>query len=236
MKKFCRVLLMVIQGSLLLSWPAQTQAQELSQVFTEEQRLLGFAQHNRVNRDSDRTREAGAAEIKRKKTEWDQHLQDAVKDYKEWKKRQAQSLDEKSSEYRLEKENQRQQIKASEEAQASYVRERNRRLAKQKTRVLLTEEQEYHLDEVVDRAEIKNRTLFGGQAPWLKDMKPSEPGSSSGVSAPSAPSYSGSPPPPPPPNEANFYEPEIPPPPPPMPFDGFDEPPPPMPFDESQEY
>lgn len=198
---------------------------------TEEQRLSGFTEHNRANREADRARESGAAEVKDARSEWDQHLQNAVKDYKKWKARQAQGLDEKSPEYRLEKQNQLKEIKESEENQARYVRERNRRLAKQKSNILLTEEQEYHLDEVPDRAEIKNRTLFGGKPSWLKDSKSSGTALSGSGSTPT-PDYSSAPPPPPP-SEPSFYEPEIPPPPPPD-FGGFDDPPPPMPFDEPE--
>lgn len=211
MNSFRWLLLIFFLGSLL----AEAQEQDFSQVFTEEQRLMGFAQHNQVNRDSDQVRESGVNVVKKERVEWSEHLRSAIQEYRDWKARQAQSLDEKSPEYKEEKQNQRRKIKEHEEFQAEYVKERNRQLAKRNSNVRLTEEHEYHLDDLVVRADIKNRALYGGKVSWMKAAKSSagSSGSSSGSrggSTQSSPDFA----PPPPASGPDFYEPEVPPPPP----------------------
>ena len=214
----------------------QVRAQDFSPVFTEEQRLMGFAEHNRTNRDSDQLRSLGTGEVKKDRLQWEEQLKKSVNEYKEWKQRQAQSLDEKSPEYKAEKKYQHQQIKEHEQFRTDYVRERDRQLAKRKSHVLLTEEHEYKLDEVVVRADVKDRALYGGKVSWLKNVKNlgESPGKGgSGGSTSSAPDFGAPPPSPTPSSGPDFYEPEIPPPPPPEPG-SFDESIPPPIFDDPE--
>jgi len=189
--------------------------------YSDEERLLGFAQQQRRNAQMDKERESAAGSVKKAREEWDKDLSEAVESYKKWKSRQSAALDESSTEYKQDIEFKKRQDKELEDAQERFVRARNQKRAQKKATVHLTEEHEYGLDEVPDRIDISKRKLYNASAGR---------GGSSGRGS-SAGSGGGStdfatPPPdfnPPasaaPPAAPEFFEPEIPPPPPPAEFD-----------------
>lgn len=211
-----------------------------AQEFTEEERLLGFAQQQRRNAEADREREAGASSVKRTREEWEKDRLDSVGEYKRWKAQQKAALDERSDEYREDQEVKKQRRQDHEKMRAEYVRERDRERARRKQTVLLTEEHEYGLDEKVDRAEIRKRALYHPNLLKSVGKLSGRPGSSSGSTDFGGGGFSPNNPPPdfnPPvsaaPTAPEFFEPEIPPPPPPVDFD--DSVPPPI-FDDPGEF
>lgn len=213
--------------SMALCASLKSQAQE----YSEEQRLQGFAEHNRKKAVADKEREAGAGEVKKKREEWEKSLAASVGEYKAWKAQQAKGVDESSPEYRQDQEFKKRQARELEEARRQYIKERNAKLARRKSNVKLTEEEELGLENSVNRVADRDRALNGGK-----------PGSSRTSGRPSfnngsadfgeAPQFNSPPPPPPPTPE--FYESEVPPPPPPPP--DFEEPIPPPVFDEPGDF
>jgi hypothetical protein len=231
--KHNRAILMVFLA--LLSVGAPVCADE----FTEEERLLGFAQQQRKNAEADKLRESGVEAVKKRKAEWDQDLAQSVGQYKRWKAEQKAALDENSEEYREDLAAKKRRKKDLEEDRIDYVRERDRDRARRKRTVLLTEEHEYGLDEKTDRAEQRKRALYNPSL--LKNFGKSRPGTSGGmdfggggVGAPNNPPPDFNPPvSAAPPAAPEFFEPEIPPPPPPV---DFDESVPPPIFDDPSDF
>lgn len=207
------------------------------EVFNEEQRLEGFAEHQRRNAKMDQEREVGSPEISKKRKAWDEELAKSVDDYKAWKARQNKALDESSPEYAQDRGTKKKVERQLDDFRQDYVIERDRKMRSQKTNIRLTEEHEYGLDEPVLRADIKKRVLYGAKSPWSSGK------SLTSTSAP-APNLGGDyvPPPPPPadfgapqaPSGPDYYEPDIPPPPPPPDPGSFDEPIPPPIFDDPE--
>jgi Skp family chaperone for outer membrane proteins len=192
--------------------------------FSEEERLLGFAQQQRRNAEMDRERQSGADDVKRNRAEWEENLQKSVQEYRDWKSRQAAALDERSPEYKADVALKKSQDREHDEARERYVRERDRRRAQRKITVRLTEEHEYGLDEPIERVPIDKRKLYGSNTSSGRGGRFSPGGRAGGGST-----DFGVPAPPPPPDfnpptsapppAPEFYEPEIPPPPPPAEFD-----------------
>jgi hypothetical protein len=206
---------------------------------TEEERLLGFAQQQRRNEESDRLRESGIEALKKKRVDWDQNLAESVGQYKRWKAEQKAALDESSDEYREDLAAKKRRLKDLEEIRKEHVRNRDRDRAHKKKAVLLTEEHEYGLDEKIIRTEQRKRALYNPSL--LKNFGKARPGSSGGmdfggggVGAPNTPPPDFNPPvSAAPPAAPEFFEPEIPPPPPPVDFD--DSVPPPI-FDDPGDF
>lgn len=209
--------------------------------FSEEQRLQGFAEHQRKNTKFSEERERFAEEVAKKRQQWEDEIEKSVDDYKAWKARQAKRVDENSPEYEQDRQMKRNVEQQLEDFRVDYVQRRDLKLRAKNNNVKLTEEQEYGLDEPVLRADIKKRVLYGAKSPWTKGPVTSGGG---GGSSP-APNLGGdyTPPPAPPPTDfggppsggPEYYEPDIPPPPPPPPDPGgFDEPIPPPIFDDPE--
>jgi hypothetical protein len=212
---------------ILLSLSAKSFAEE----FSEEERLKGFAQHQQRNKEFSAKREAAADAVQKKRDEWEKQRQASVPEYKEWKAKQKQSLDETSPEYFEDLKQKKAQDLKLEEARKAYVKERDAKRAQRKATIKLTEEEEYGLNENPPRVDYRNRKPYGGKPSGRGGSFPSSrSGSIDFGNAPPAHSneFGTSPPPPPTPE---FFEPEIPPPPPPPPPE-FEEPVPPPVFDD----
>jgi len=200
-----------------------------AQEFSEEERLKGFAQHNQRNQEFDRIRLSGANEIKKKREAWQEHISKSVEEYKASKQKQAKTVDESSPEYKVDFEQKKKVDQAYEETRKQYIKQRDAQRARRKVTIKLSEEEEYGLNEVGLRADIKKRALYGGQT-GFKSIRGRGAGISSGNTDFASPPPPPNPPEfnPPPPQPPEFFEPEIPPPPPPE----FDEPIPPPVFDD----
>lgn len=200
------------------------------EVFTDEERLEGFAEHNRKKKKISDEREEHSGEIKQAREVWKKKLDDAVADYKAWKARQKEALDETSEEYVDDLRSKRRFDKELDEAQKEYVAERNRKRAQKKITIKLSEEKEYGLDENPERVEFRKRELYF--ADRRKKDKNKIGGGSSGASG----SVDFGTPPPdfnPPlsqPPAPEFFEPDIPPPP------EFDEAIPPPIFEDTPDF
>lgn len=199
------------------------------EVFTDEERLLGFTQQKMKNKKHDDERMAGAPIIKKKRESWQNALDNSVADYKAWKSRQKKSIDESSPEYQQDLERKKKYYLKLESERLEYIKERNEKRAQKKKAVKLTEERELGLDEKWDPANFRKRALY-----FTVTKKKTGSGSGSGPSGSSdftAPPGDFNPPNSMPP-APDFFEPEIPPPPPPPPPEFDDNIPPPI-FDEA---
>ncbi len=205
-----------------------------AEVFTEEQRLTGFAEHNRKNSVIDQERRSGSAIVTKKRQDWEKSLNNSVQDYKIWKSRQFHAVDESSPEYKEDRAQKKQKKAELEQWRKDYVAKRNLKAQQKKSHVHLTEEEELGLTDKQVRADYRKRALYGAKNPWLSGKNAfggaGTNSSSDSGSAPPPPDFSA---PPPPPSGPDFYEPDIPPPPPPEPGT-FDEPVPPPIFDDPE--
>ena len=208
---------------ILAFWVGASSAR--AEEYSEEERLLGFAQHQRRNAEMDKERQSGAGEMKKNRAEWEENLQQSVQEYRDWKSRQAAALDEKSPEYKADVAFKKSQDKEHDEAQERFVRERDRNRAQRKITVRLTEEHEYGLDEPIERVPIDRRKLYGSNTSSGRGSRFSPGGRAGGGGS----TDFGVPAPPPPPDfnpptsatqpAPEFYEPEIQQPPQPEEFD-----------------
>lgn len=206
------------------------------EVFTDEERLKGFAEHNRRKQTFSEERESASGEMKAIRESWQKRLDSSVADYKAWKTRQKQALDESSEEY-FEDQGYKKKAKLEfDQLRQEYVAERDKKRAQKKITIKLSEEKEYGLDEKPDRVEYRKRALYFPEL--LKKNKKTTAGgtlpSGSGSVDFGSPPAEFNPPVSQPPSP-EFFEPEIPQPPPPPPPDFDDGIPPPI-FDEAPDF
>ncbi len=207
------------------------------EVFTDEERLMGFAQHNLRNKKYEEDREASSGEIKKKREAWEKDLADSVADYKAWKSRQKEALDESSEEYFNDLNSKKRFDQDLEKERQEYVADRNQRRAQKKATIKLSEEKEYGLDQNPERVEFRKRELyFSDRAKRWEKKSGMNSGLGSGSGGSGSMDFSAPPPEYNPPTSQppapEFFEPEIPPPPPPE----FDESIPPPIFEDSPDF
>jgi hypothetical protein len=206
-------------------------AETFEPLFSESQRLKGFQEKQKANKNFDKARESGAADVRKSKAKWDEQQKKAIIQHQIDRKKQKKSVDDTGPEYKADREVRYKKWEAQQARQRQYSEQRKRAREKAEA-VKLSPETEYGLDQDKDRADPEKRSLYG-KTNWMSKFKlgttgsGGPTGSSGGSYVP--PSYSESAPPPPPAPE--FFEPDIPPPPPP-PMGDFDEIPPPPIIDD----
>lgn len=206
---------------------AKENSEILPEVFNDEERLTGFKAHQKEAADFERERLKGIEQLKKNRLIWQKELDKTLPEYKREKSLMAAPLDENSKEYKLDIKNKEKFDLELELYRKNYVKWRDLAKSKKKSRIKLTEEEEYFLNLETVRADINKRALYNGKNKYAKSS-----GSSGPVATPPTFNNDFSPPPPPPPDYSpppEMYEPDIPPPPPP----GFDDIPPPI-FDEPE--
>ncbi len=197
-----------------------------AETVSELERLRGFAQHNQGNQEFDRKRLQDVDEIKKKRQQWEETLQQAVSEHKAAKQKQAQALTETSPEYQNDLAEKRKKDSELEQARIEYIKQRNAQKAQRQSTVHLSEEEELGLNLQAERVDPAKRHYSGGRP--SSSGRSSSPGNADFNTPPS--DYLPPPPPPPPPPLPEFYESDGPAPIPPPPE--FDEPIPPPVFDD----
>ena len=226
-------LILFILSGLCLSLSLRAEARNVDQV--DFQRLKGFAQHKKENKDFDKDREKSKAEWQDEESLWYSDREKNLKKYLANRKTE-KIYNEEKPEYKEWRAEKKQDLAEQEEIRLKYLAQRKEN-EKKLLSVNLSDEEEMDLLNTRPRYYWKKRTLYGGRGTF-KGQAGSWGGSgrSSGSGGYTGGGSAGFPPPPsfdegdnyiPPPME--FDEPPPPPPPPPS-FgeEGSMPPPPPM--------
>lgn len=218
---------------------------------SEKERLSGFAEHQKNQKQFDKARQQGERGYLEEEEQWENQKNRNLEAYKKEKK--AEIMNEDSPEAKADAAEKRQYEQKQEKERRDYVAEKaHQETLSRETAGLPSEAQELGLEELRPRYDYKKRALYGAQPKYGRSSGSSGFAGSSG----SSPSFGGGssssfPPPPtfddfpegggyvPAPNMPEDYG-DVPPPPPPPPppfgddygggaFGGSDFPPPPPP-------
>ncbi len=204
-----------------------------SDLFTDEERLLGFQEHKKAAREFEKKRQQGADEIRQQRLKFEKERQAGLPDYLKQKELEKRLFEEMSEWYYKDQKQKDEMDLQLEKARRKYVADRDAAKKRKQSKVRLTEEEEYDIPDRRERVDPKLRVLYGAKSKFSSGSAQSGGSSGGGFTPPSSGNDFIPPPPPPPPPEFNppqeFFEPDMMPPPPPT----FDDMPPPI-FEEPQ--
>lgn len=204
----------------------------------ELERLRGFADHEKENREFNQERLSGTAEIKKQQQVRESQQAGLVREYKIWKATEGHTAGEDSPEYREDMKERAREHQESDEARQNYSAREKKFHNEIEQKRPFKECQEYDIcgAPVATSVPQKERLLYGNKPDYLTAKLSITGGGNSGSSGSSNNDNDYAPPAPPMGNTGGpeFYEPEIPPPPPPPMPDGggFDDQVPPPIFDD----
>ena len=201
---------------------------------SEEVRLGGFKDQQKLNRDFDRQRMSDVDDIKKKRAAWDKKREADIAEFKKFKAREALEISEKSKPYQENQADFKKYEEDLEKARKAYIK--NKIAEQNRVKKLgVSEAEEYGLNEPFVRSDRNKRANLntgssgsgGSGSPSYTPPAYQPPGDFGGGM-----DYEAPPPPPVNTGAPEFFEPEsipgVP------PSDAFDEPIPPPIFDEPE--